>query len=756
MSGFSNIEDLLQQCGVDFKVVCLCETWLTREPDPVQPLSRDFNMFYSPALRERSRGRASGGLIIYYSRKFFEACVLDISPWWIVCTLKSKGFMSILALVYFKPTLKLEDALDTFQITLGDIRERFHGTPIIICGDFNARLGSLGDISSDLEVQSCLYDLHVSSDTTFNSRGCDLLEFMDFNSFSLLNGRTSSDHPAQLTFVTHNGASTIDLFWCSFDGLDLVSDLKVRNDVLCSSGHFPIILKLHNPGGRQYNLTDRQSLAHRQVLVWNPEKTMHYSNHMSLSPQVSRLQGSVQESFDNICNTIWNAAAALSMWKSIADPCSARPSKPWFDQELRSLKRIAGFDLKACRLNHFTQPHLSIFLQSRQTYRKLVRLKKRDYERSLTADLANIRNQEQFWRTLRTFQKKTPPHKLPLECWEVFYQSFVHHHVSSPRLTFCDASDPFLNKPISYEELESVLIRLPCNKSPGKDGISYEFLKVLPQNWKLYVCVLFNKIFELGVVPNDWHEIVMIMLHKKGPPDNPENYRGIALLSSLLKTFSIILLNRLSTWSDFSGLLPEAQSGFRRGRGCIDNVFTLSSVVQIHLRLPGRRVYAAFIDFRRAFDSIDHQLLWKKLYSQGISAKIIRCLQNLYDGARLQVRSDGRYSQPFDVNSGVLQGEPLSPFLFSAFLADIEEYFRQRGASGINIDGHHDLLLLLYADDLVILSDSPGDLQRKLCILQEYSERNLLEVNTRKSNIICFRRSPRPLDNDGFFYRGKG
>ena len=78
-------------------------------------------------------------------------------------------------------------------------------------------------------------------------------------------------------------------------------------------------------------------------------------------------------------------------------------------------------------------------------------------------------------------------------------------------------------------------------------------------------------------------------------------------------------------------------------------------------------------------------------------------------------------SKPFPITSGVLQGEPLSPLLFSLFLADIEAYFRDRGASGINLDNRVDLLMLLYADDLVVFAESEADVRRKLQILYQYT-----------------------------------
>lgn len=212
------------------------------------------------------------------------------------------------------------------------------------------------------------------------------------------------------------------------------------------------------------------------------------------------------------------------------------------------------------------------------------------------------------------------------------------------------------------------------------------------------------------------------------------------MLNSLEKIFSQILLNRLGDWAEICNVLPECQSGFRKDRGCIDNVFTLVAAVQINLRLKNRKIFAVFVDFERAFDSVNHGLLWLKLHMAGVSCKLIRVIKNLYDNATMRVRVGGSLSKSFPISSGVLQGEPLSPLLFSIFLADIETYFRKRGAAGINVDNTVDLLMLLYADDLVIFSDSEADVTRKLETLRQYAEDNGLKINTSKTRVLCFRR----------------
>ena len=108
-------------------------------------------------------------------------------------------------------------------------------------------------------------------------------------------------------------------------------------------------------------------------------------------------------------------------------------------------------------------------------------------------------------------------------------------------------------------ELLQVLSECKNGKSPGTDGITYEFLKHLPQNWLLYLCSMFNKILEYESVPPAWGETILKMLHKKGPKEDPNNYRGIALINCILKLFNKILQKRLVTFCDTNRIILESQ-----------------------------------------------------------------------------------------------------------------------------------------------------------------------------------------------------
>lgn len=122
---------------------------------------------------------------------------------------------------------------------------------------------------------------------------------------------------------------------------------------------------------------------------------------------------------------------------------------------------------------------------------------------------------------------------------------------------------------------------------------------------------------------------------------------------------------------------------------------------------------------------------------------MLRTLKSIYDKAKAQVKRENRFSNWFEITEGVLQGEILSPLLFILFISDFERFFRQRDQRGLSISGLSDVLMLMYADDTVILGYSIIDVKRKLKILADYCDLNGLTVNATKTKIVAFRKSGR-------------
>ena len=298
-----------------------------------------------------------------------------------------------------------------------------------------------------------------------------------------------------------------------------------------------------------------------------------------------------------------------------------------------------------------------------------------------------------------------------------------------------------MDRPIELEELLLALNKCKKNKAPGEDGLAYEFFKGLPENWLYYIVFMFNKVMILQMTPDEWSNIIIKMLYKnKGDKMNLDNYRPLALANCLAKIFTQILYARAVEWCNRNNSLPIWQAGFREDYSCLDNIYTLNSIIQLKLRQDKGKLYALFIDFKSAFNTVNHDLLWQKLKDIGFSSKFIRILSSLYSKAKIKISDFNELSESIKVSIGVLQGEILSPLLFALFLYDLEDFLLKKGVRGVSVSHLIEVLLMAYADDIVIIADTYIYMKKVLKYFYEYCKINKLTVNLNKTKIILFQK----------------
>jgi hypothetical protein len=120
--------------------------------------------------------------------------------------------------------------------------------------------------------------------------------------------------------------------------------------------------------------------------------------------------------------------------------------------------------------------------------------------------------------------------------------------------------------------------------------------------------------------------------------EDPINYRPIALENTSFKAFTNLINNRLSMWAENNNIFPEFQNGFRSKRGCMDCIFILKSLIDITINQKDSNVlYAIFVGFKGAFDSVKHHILWEHLNEIGFSSKLLWLIQQIYESANIQI-----------------------------------------------------------------------------------------------------------------------
>ena len=324
-----------------------------------------------------------------------------------------------------------------------------------------------------------------------------------------------------------------------------------------------------------------------------------------------------------------------------------------------------------------------------------------------------------------------------------------------------------LNSSITEQEVLKCINSLKLNKACASDLILNEFLKFSKSKMLSAFTKLFNIVFTSGFIPDSWSQGIISPIYKnKGDKSSPDNYRGITLLSCFGKLFTSILNNRLNNYLENMNILAEEQAGFRKGYSTTDHIFNLKCLIDLYL-FRGKKLYCAFIDYKKAFDSVNRVYLWQKLINNNIDGKMFKIIHNLYANAKSCVRIGNSKSTSFSSNIGVRQGENLSPVLFSLFLNDLTEFI-SHAYDGLNavsdmskillsndeIEVYFKLYILLYADDTVILAESAVELQSALNAMFLYCKSWDLEVNPAKTKITIFS-NRKPPDVPKFMYNGQ-
>lgn len=263
---------------------------------------------------------------------------------------------------------------------------------------------------------------------------------------------------------------------------------------------------------------------------------------------------------------------------------------------------------------------------------------------------------------------------------------------------------------------------------------------------------LFNDILNSGIFPSQWNSGLIIPIYKnKGDPNLPSNYRGITLASCLGKLFTSLLQTRYMNYLEKHCKLNNEQFGFRRNSRTTDNLFILQQIIHRYFGKK-EKVFACFIDYEKAFDTVWQKGLIHKLSKIGVKGKFLEVVNSMYKNINSCVQlNNNSYSDTFHCNKGIMQGDSLSPLLFTTYMNDIPEFLRESNCPGVNI-GNTNINCLMFADDLILLSSTVDRLQKLMNALNTHAKKWRLKVNTNKTNAMVFCANGHRLYNYKFTY----
>ena len=286
-------------------------------------------------------------------------------------------------------------------------------------------------------------------------------------------------------------------------------------------------------------------------------------------------------------------------------------------------------------------------------------------------------------------------------------------------------ADSFLDDlVITEDQVKKKLKGLKIDKSPGPDGMYPRILKELSDMIAGPLCILFNKSVLERALPQEWKDGHVTPIFKKGSKSDRANYRPVTLTSIVCKVMEHFV--REAVLNHMRKHLVECQHGFIGGRSCTTN---LLEVIDFWTKIldEGHALDVIYLDFSKAFDTVPHQRLLRKLINYGIRGNVLGWIQDFLSDRRQRVMVSGSCSNWSPVLSGIPQGSVLGPVLFICYVNDMPGVIE----NGISMLADDAKLFSSINDDL----DSQG-LQNDLNKLQAWAQMWQLRFNASKCKVM--------------------
>jgi hypothetical protein len=278
---------------------------------------------------------------------------------------------------------------------------------------------------------------------------------------------------------------------------------------------------------------------------------------------------------------------------------------------------------------------------------------------------------------------------------------------------------------VSHAGVFKLLSALDVRKASGPDNIPTRLLKELALDLTPTITLLYQKSLDTGTLPEEWKRANVCPIHKSGKKSVPGNFRGISLTSILCKQLEHIIYSGSMAHLIDCSLLSENQHGFRKGRSCDTQLALLVHDLQTSVDNK-REIDVVFLDIAKAFDTVPHDLLIKKLYSFNINQKVIQWIENFLSSRQQRVVINGVSSEWVNVLSGVPQGSVLGPLLFLLYINDLEDKLLCK--------------VRLFADDSILYQEvgegSVALMQNDLDAIARWCSTSKLSLNVKKCSVM--------------------
>ena len=756
---------------IENDIIFLSEHWLhNNKLNLLSEVSNDFNCFGRASSRssEESFGlrRGQGGVAIFWKKGLKGISVIETMVHSRICGIRMEREDNS-ALVFISVYMPAAGSRDNLSVTLDELgaflEELGEGVVPIVGGDFNGNMGIRGGPRANNAPTKAGIAVHEFAKSQ---------NLIATNLMRIATGQVD-------TYVGHNGSSLIDyIFVPEYLRSKIIKSHTGKGEALNTSDHLPIEVTI-DVGAlpRTVNFTKTS-----KRLRWDkcpgdfigeryqePIRQELHNVRLRLEDNVlSHLE--IDACVDNIINTLHRTAESIPKSKFVTH------LKPYWNDRLSLLKKnkMSWFNRWKAegRTNLLDDPVRQEMLKTKKLFNKELHRISRLYHDNLMAEAASKAeiNHKDFWgllkktksgnqikvNTIRNQQGKVVYETDEiLEVWRShfdrlstpkFSDSFddAHFQYVTRRIREFRALDdesPFLSDPITECEVENAVRKLNNNKAPGYDGITSEHIKYAGHPLVRILCLLYRHCIRSEYIPLSLRKGIQIPLYKGKNTCtlDCDNYRGITLLSTFNKLLEVIIWGRLKGWWFNDRIVSDLQGAGRGGHSCIHTALTLQETISKE-REGNKKVFVAFYDVSKAFDSVWIDGLFYQLHKMGIVGSLWRILYKMYIGFLCCVRIGDRTSGWFSMDCGIHQGGYLSLMKYTAFinllLTTLEEsnlcstIYRIKSSP------------VGYADDMATSSTSKNSMDRIMSVVYAHGRKWRYSFNAGKSAVLVFGETP--------------
>ena len=702
LNKIDDIRILLGQSQLD--ILALCESKLTHEISDIDVSIPNYNLF------RLDRDRHGGGVLIYCHTNFSMSVLPKLnsrtyeSLWVKIKQKKQKPFY--ISVTYRSPSVPdpINYTKGLFQYLKSSIRSLPPGSEFFCVGDFNI------DMSSANALTSLAKDF---------SRSCNLTQLIH-----------------SPTRITEHSSTIIDLIFSN------CSHIAMSGSISCGLSDHNLIYCCKKFQKQRYI---PQTISFRNFK--NFDKASYISDLQNADWTQFFLAMDV-DSATEIFNT--NLLAAADKLAPVIQRRVKGKHSPWITEDLIKAIRERDYLLKRASISK-DAIDWDAFKRKRNSVTRLKNELKGTYYRNALRE--NKNKPKELWKKVKEFIPDGSTSSITdLTCEDgtvvsdkksianQFNTFFVNiganlaskfHQQGTSHISIKPVKDSFHFQPFSLKNANKILNSLSTKKSTGLDGVSVRLLKEGSSVLADKLLFIFNLSISSGSIPKLWKVKRVSPIFKSGNKDEAGNYRPVSVASTPMKILEKLVYDQFMAFILHNNILHNNQSGFRSGfstsSAAIDVKETIIKYLQHH-----KFVCAVLIDLSKAFDTVDHSILLKKLFCYGFHDLAFDWCQSYLLGSKQQVSFDNILSDLADEKPfGVPHGSVLGPLFFLLYINDIN--------SAVRNSYFH-----LYADDTIIIqahnsSDSLiSNMETELTGIHDWFHKNKLTPNKKKCEAIFF------------------